>query len=124
MISFHDYKDAEGNIDWQSYDAAQIASGEKCRKCGKLIYPGKGYESSCYDCDSLYSGRSSTHDQFIRCPKCGESWNPCDHEDYSVYEEGEHEVWCHHCEHTFKVSTTVSYNFDSGSMLDDEEDED
>lgn len=116
MISFEDHKDAEGKINWQSYDAAQITAGEKCRKCRKLIYPGKGYETSCYDCQSLSDGVSSVHSRFIRCPKCHTTWDPYESEDYNVFEEGEHEVWCSECEHEFVVSTTVSFSFDSGPL--------
>jgi hypothetical protein len=60
-----------------------------------------------------------------KCPHCGEVCNVSANEWWKLYEEGEHEVECPHCEGEFTVSTSVSYSFDTSqqeSMDDDEED--
>lgn len=46
-----------------------------------------------------------------RCPHCGEVCDVSDNEWWKLYEEGEHEVCCPHCDGDFTVSTRVSYSF-------------
>lgn len=60
-----------------------------------------------------------------KCPHCGEVCDVNDNEWWKLYEEGEHEVECPHCEGEFTVSTSGSYSFDTSRqerMDDDEED--
>ena len=59
-----------------------------------------------------------------KCPHCGEECEVHENEWREIYEEGEHEVECPHCEGEFIVSTRVSYSFDTSEqdgMDDDEE---
>ena len=130
-VSMDDHRDADGNLDWDSYSKAEIENGQKCWKCGKpLIFP-KGHQDWCYQCKSGAEKPKEElmHDSLIRCPKCGLSFDPRNTEQYRLFEEGEHEVWCEHCDHTFEVSTLVIYSFTSPPMLDEpaeepEDDED
>ena len=46
-----------------------------------------------------------------RCPHCGVECDPSDHDWYDLYEEGEHEKECPHCDGEFVISTRVSYSF-------------
>lgn len=61
-----------------------------------------------------------------KCPHCGETCNVNEHEWWKLYEEGEHEVTCPHCDHDFTVSTSISYwfstEFQEGCEADEEQD--
>lgn len=46
-----------------------------------------------------------------KCPHCGEVCNVSANDWWSLYEEGEHDVTCPHCDGDFTVSTRVSYSF-------------
>lgn len=46
-----------------------------------------------------------------RCPHCGAECDVSDNDWWRLYEEGEHEVSCPHCDDDFTVSTRVSYSF-------------
>lgn len=46
-----------------------------------------------------------------KCPHCGESVDIVQHELWNLYEEGEHDVECPHCEGEFVVGTDISYSF-------------
>lgn len=61
-----------------------------------------------------------------KCPHCGRECDISDNDWWRLYEEGEHEVECPHCEGDFTVSTSVSYSFDTSEQegIDDEGDED
>ena len=54
-----------------------------------------------------------------KCPHCGEVCEISRHDWYELYEEGEHEKECPHCEGEFTISTHVSFSFST-----DEQDED
>jgi uncharacterized Zn-finger protein len=53
-----------------------------------------------------------------RCPHCGEVCDVSENEWWKLYEEGEHEVTCPHCEGDFTVSTRVSYSFSTDEQED------
>lgn len=55
-----------------------------------------------------------------KCPHCGESCDISDNDWWRLYEEGEHEVSCPHCDGDFTVSTAVSYSFSTDEQEDDE----
>jgi DNA-directed RNA polymerase subunit RPC12/RpoP len=121
MINFEDYKKENGDIDWKAYKAAQIAAGERCPKCDSrmsTLFNNKKYEHLCSECESLAENEELSHSSYIRCPKCKESWDPSDREDYDCYQDGEHSVTCSSCNHEFEVSTSVSYLFTSPELLD------
>ncbi len=46
-----------------------------------------------------------------KCPHCGEVCDVSENDWWKLYEEGEHEVCCPHCDGDFTVSTRVSYSF-------------
>lgn len=51
-----------------------------------------------------------------RCPHCGEGCDVDRNEWWKLYEEGEHEVTCPHCDEDFSVSTRVSYSFSTDNQ--------
>ena len=53
-----------------------------------------------------------------RCPHCGQECKVADNEWWKLYEEGEHEVSCPHCDGDFSVSTRVSYSFSTDEQED------
>lgn len=53
-----------------------------------------------------------------RCPHCGEECPVSDNDWWDLYEEGEHEVCCSHCDGDFTVSTRVSYSFSTDEQED------
>lgn len=55
-----------------------------------------------------------------KCPHCGAECVVADHEWWKLYEEGEHEVSCPHCDEDFSVSTRVSYTFSTDEQEDNE----
>ena len=46
-----------------------------------------------------------------KCPHCGEVCDVSDNGWWRLYQEGEHEVSCPHCDGDFTVVTRVSYSF-------------
>jgi DNA-directed RNA polymerase subunit RPC12/RpoP len=124
MTRMDDHEDAEGNLDWASYRAAQVANGEKCRKCGDHIMS-FGADSfgprSCSSCQQMGGTEEAIHPSLVRCPKCGETWNPVEGENFELFSDGEHDVSCHECGHDFIVSTRVSFSFTSPERLPEED---
>lgn len=101
--------------------------GEYCYRCGTwiLCLTPPGYRRLCVQCRDVDRPGELDHSKFIRCPKCGKSWNPYDSEDFQVYESGNHDVQCDDCGHDFEVETSVSYSFTSPEMnVDEDEDDD
>lgn len=125
MISIEDFKEKNGEVDWKSYDEAKINAGEKCYKCGCLIFASsKKYRHLCTECEIMEKDDECVnHSDFIRCPKCRKTWNPADVEQYEVFEDGIHEVQCIECNHEFEVTTCISYDFESPAIIKGEENE-
>ena len=46
-----------------------------------------------------------------KCPHCGETIDVAQHEQWELYDEGEHDMECPHCEREFVVSTNITYSF-------------
>lgn len=113
-----DHKKADSEIDWASYQKAQVANGEICIQCKGHILFGCGHPRKCSACENM-SERSGEvcHKNMVRCPHCGTISNPSDHEMYELYEEGEHDVSCPQCDESFEVSTAVSYTFTSPERI-------
>lgn len=122
MISCLDFKDPEtGLTDWPRYRAAQVAAGEKCCECGCLLFglwdsrPGP---RTCGECLGLRDDTGEvTHDSRVRCPQCRTVSEPDFERD--CWTEGEHSYWCENCDHTFEISTAVSYSFTSPPVIPD-----
>lgn len=113
------FQDENGRVDWNKYDAAQVANGEKCRDCGAYItYGGNGYSVLCYECKNLTKDDEVTHHSLLRCPHC--AWIRGVDEDYHLYEEGEQEVCCYECNKSFEVSVRATYTFTSPALEKEE----
>lgn len=113
ITSLNDHKNSDGSTNWASYDAAQIQSGEKCLNCGTYIVFAKGYPSSCVECARLSTPGEVRHGSLIRCPECLRTFSPDTEYDRDLFDEGEHLIRCHHCEHEFEVAVTIEYTYTS-----------
>ena len=54
-----------------------------------------------------------------KCPHCGGVCAVSENDWWKLYEEGEHEVSCPHCDEDFTVSTHVSHSFSTDEQEDD-----
>ena len=117
MIQMDDFRKPDGQVDWAAMREAEIAAGERCYKCGAIIMLEQGVRTLCYNCKALLEDGEVRHGCFVRCPACKDSWGIVDSEDYECYEEGEHKVTCGECDHTFEVTTSVSYTFTSPEII-------
>ena len=109
-----DYKTDDGHTDWRAYKAAQQRNGESCTGCGKYLALPTGKPETCHQCDELKKpSESFSHDEYVRCPHCLHFWRPRDHETYAVFEDGEHDIYCHQCDKEFTVSTHISFSWTS-----------
>lgn len=121
MLLFDDYRKEDGNVDWKAYRAAEVAAGERCYQCGGSIMFAKGYRTSCLNCQGMDSNKGKVrHDSLIRCPKCGATTQTDGRWEEGIHADGEHDVMCYECDHTFTVTTYVSYSFESPERLPDE----
>lgn len=121
MIMLDQFKKPDGTTDWAAYHDAQVNAGETCYECGHYIIfsDGKG-KRKCADCRSLDSDEGAVdHSDKVRCPKCRHQMNISESELWSLYEDGEHDVSCRHCDHDFVVVTSVSYSFESPELIDE-----
>lgn len=108
-----DFTDGNGEIDWKALTAAEKQNGEMCKECGSSILRPVGHPASCVDCEEFTTDDGDvTHSKRVRCPSCGRQIDPSD-DWYDLYEEGEHDIDCPECEHSFTVSTHVSHTFTS-----------
>lgn len=57
------------------------------------------------------------------CPHCGEDYSVSEHENWKLYDEGEHDVECSSCDQEFSVQTYVSTTFSTDDQPDEDEDE-
>lgn len=118
MIKMDDYRDAEGRLQWDKYEAAQRACGDRCYHCGAYIvtmHNHGGGKRKCYSCNCLANQEDESvyHSELVRCPHCLHQ-QPCPGDDnYLLYEDGEHDFWCGECDEKFTVVTHVSYEFES-----------
>ena len=125
MISILDYKTSDGKVDWNEYRTAKIGAGERCYQCGASIQFGSGFRSLCSACQLLVSNDGGvSHEQYIRCPKCSKTWDPYQHENYDLLEDGPHDVTCPRCDHEFEVETDVTYSFTSPGMIQENDGDD
>ena len=67
---------------------------------------------------SLCSGDVENVAIGAKCPHCGEVCDVGANDWWRLYEEGEHEVSCPHCDGDFSVSTRVSYSFSTDEQED------
>ncbi len=62
-----------------------------------------------------------THGNLLRCPHCRGTQDVTEEE--GIYEEGEHSIWCDHCEKEYEIGTDVSYTFISPALESEAHDE-
>lgn len=118
MIEMEAYK-TDGRIDWKRYKAAQVEAGECCSQCGKYIITLSQQATGprrCFDCIELTKSSAVSHHSTVRCSACRHTWDVGESEDYDLYSDGEHSVYCHECNHEFVVTTNVSYEFVSPEL--------
>lgn len=123
MLNFEDFE-KDGRVDWTAFNAARKQAGECCSRCeSPLIAPlfvpkPEPAPRLCYSCRDLDEDLGEVDsDDFIRCPHCREQSRVHDGENYSMFEDGEHEVSCDSCGKDFTVSTSVSYSFSSPAIV-------
>ena len=120
-VSFKDFENERGDVNWAAYEKAQVANGDKCSVCGAhIMWGGKGHSERCHQCKSMQDdGSELDHDNLLRCPRCGHSWNPGhDDDEWAVYSDDTHDVCCSKCDYDFEITTTVSYSFTSPARID------
>lgn len=88
----------------------------RCDHCQQNFWT-KLESACCPDCRLIPHKEELDHSSLIRCPKCGDTWDPQHDDDYAVLGEGVHAVSCGECEHDFTVSTSISWNFTSPALL-------
>lgn len=111
----------DGKTDMRSYNAAQLANGDRCSECGVYIMFPKGHRDKCRSCEKARTDDGElTHTEKIRCPKCRHMMNSEDVAectDYRLYNGNEDtKVTCLECDHEFEVVTHISYSFVSPAM--------
>lgn len=122
MIDMEQFR-VDGRIDWERYRKAQMAAGERCERCGKLIVFGRIPYDLCDECRHIQEPGQLRHSSQIRCPVCRHHWSVGDHEDADLFQDGDHGVSCEACGVEFEVSTRVSFTFTSPALKIRNEDE-
>lgn len=120
MVRLDDHRDADGELNWHAFNRAQVAAGEVCYECGRYNpLAGKGYRAKCPSCEDLDQPAEASHHSYIRCPRCGENWDPRRTDDHHVYrdEDDGHDICCQHCDYEFQIQTRVDYTFTSPERL-------
>jgi hypothetical protein len=112
MTDMEDHQTEDDTLDFTAYHKAQVAAGERCTLCGTVLHPGRGCPTKCFDCKSLDTSGTVSHVTFVRCPACKGRMDM--HNDmYEYWDDGDHEISCHHCDHEFEITTDVSRTFES-----------
>jgi hypothetical protein len=101
MITFTDFEDEKGKVDWNAYHKARNEAGETCYKCHCYIVSldNPGYKRLCGECKKIDEDEKLFHSVYIRCPKCREIFDTHISEDYELYSDGEHNIICCMCDH-------------------------
>ena len=116
--NYQDYKTPTGQLDWKALAAARIANGENCSQCNRIIVgERRGLRQLCGQCRNIAEPGELRHSSIFRCPSCRHTSTPERAELYELYDDGEHEITCDRCDHTFSVETHVSYTFTSPAVL-------
>ena len=100
-----------------------------CERCGQLKNM-MSWEKKCYKCmkeEALEKIQQNIKDaepdeevdtwsdDYVICPYCGYAMETnVNYEDLSeIYEEGDHDVECPECEKCFRLTTSVSYSWET-----------
>ena len=119
MLSFDDFRNDDGNVNWSAYHKAREEAGETCYECGEYISRPDGSSTRCWECKNVPKPEELIHSHFVRCPQCGTTFDPYNSEQYKLFEDGEHTASCQSCYHDFEISTSVSYTFTSPPLKDE-----
>lgn len=86
-----------------------------CRDCGDFIWR----DEACRTCAAAAKDEKMSSDRAIRCPACRATIDPSERDwwEYGVFEEGNHDVSCPHCDHDFEVQTWIRHTFESPAMI-------
>jgi hypothetical protein len=125
MITYRNFTDSEGRVDWKAYEEAQKQAGEACFKCGRLrssVAP-EPPPWHCARCLDLERPGIAQHDRYVRCPGCKHSWTPGGGDYSELFAEGSHETACPQCDCSFQVRTLVSFTFMSPALVDRKDDD-
>lgn len=122
MISFSDFKDEKGEVDWNAYHRAQVAAGERCKQCeGHVSFFAKASGPAlCASCKDLRDDPDDvTHRKLVRCPKCRHSQDP--YPDYggpSNHAMGceEDDIQCNECEHKYRIGIRLTIDYKSPEL--------
>jgi len=75
--------------------------------------------TQCDDCKDKDDEDEFMSTEKVRCPKCKYLANVYEFEQGSMYEDGsEHNVDCGNCSHEFTFTTSVTYDFTSPELED------
>lgn len=117
------YRLPNGRYDYAAYDLARVQNGDFCSSCLSWLVAPKGFPELCYDCKSMKEDLDEvSHDEYLRCPFCREEEEVCYMEDYSLYQDGPHEITCTNCGKEYEITTNVSYSFVSPAICKEESD--
>ena len=95
-----------------------------CKICGRETYVLSWEEPLCYYCkkkqhdekikEDIQNGKATetSGEDKVYCPWCGEEYDTTD-EPEIAYVDGDHEVECGECGKQFKISTNVSFSYDT-----------
>ncbi len=121
FIIYYTYNDYMKELsDYRQRHAQEVEEGKWCCKCNAFLLFSHGFPERCADCQKIDKPDELRHDHFVRCPKCKSTWQPYEHEEYEVFEEGQHEICCQECDHSFEVETWIQYTFTSPPIIDQE----
>lgn len=106
-----------------------------CKRCGKS-FDGLSWDTLCFKCqkkrdleriqkeiaDAVNTGEDpdTWSSDYAICPYCG---NPVEQLSYDetpeMYDEGDHEVECYQCGRHFRLTTSVSYSWETEKIKED-----
>ena len=95
----------------------------KCKKCNGYIinFSNKPDGDYCGDCVELLTKDDQVkYNKYVRCPKCRNIFDPGNSEMPSLFEEGDHEIYCDKCDHEYVVSTYIEFSFTSPAMISEQ----
>lgn len=117
----------DGSIDWEQNRKDEVAKGDRCKNpvCDAYIinlglFGNKvTHAQECGDCRTMNDDKKEvTHDNLLRCPKCGNKSAASEEWEAGIYDENEKaNIYCVECDHEFEVETHCSYSFTSPPMI-------
>lgn len=56
-----------------------------------------------------------------KCPHCGDDYSINDSDAWELYQEGEHEIKCPGCDHTYTATAQVSFSYSTNEQEDEDD---